>query len=94
MARPKQMYATKADLARIFGVTRPTVCSRVKGIETEIGKRYTQYAILGNLISIAVYADYEKNRKLLEDVNLRKHIEPFEMGNAGRYLESKGIVWK
>lgn len=94
MPKPKQMYATKADLVRIFGVTRPTVCNRVKGIEEEIGKRYNKYAILDNLISIGVYVDYEKYRKHLADKNLRKYIPPFELSESERYLEGRGIVWK
>lgn len=93
MARVKQMYATKADLTRIFGVTRPTVCSRVAGIEAEIGKRYNKYAIIDNLISIAVYADYEKYRKHLADKNLRKYVPLFEMSEAERYLDKKGVKW-
>ena len=39
------MYATKAEIARIFGVSPPTVYSRVAGIEKEIGQRYDRYAV-------------------------------------------------
>lgn len=91
MPKPKQMYATKAELARIFGITPPTVYSRVAGIEEQIGKRYNQYAILGNLISIAVFADYEKYRKHLADKNLSKYVPLFEMSEAERYLDKKGV---
>lgn len=80
-------YATKAQIARIFGVTPPTVYSRVEGIKQEIGKRYNRYAICENLISLAVYADYEKYRKRLADKNLRKTVPMFDMEEAGRYLE-------
>ena len=81
------MYATKASIARIFGVTQPTVYSRVAGIQKEIGKRYNRYAICDNLISLAVYADYEKYHKRLADKNLRKTVPAFDMIEAGRYLE-------
>ena len=81
------MYATKASIARIFGVTQPTVYSRVAGIQKEIGKRYNRYAICDNLISLAVYADYEKYHKRLADKNLRKTVPDFDMIEAGRYLE-------
>lgn len=93
MQKPKQMYATKADLTRIFGVSPMTVYRRVGEIEAEIGKRYNKYAIIGNLISIAVYADYEKYRKHLADKNLRKHVPLFEMSEAERYLDKKGVKW-
>ena len=82
-------YATKAQIARIFRVTPPTVYSRVEGIKQEIGKRYNRYAICENLISLAVYADYEKYRKRLADKNLRKTVPPFDMEEAKRYLEEK-----
>lgn len=80
-------YATKSQIARIFGVTPPTVYSRVEGIRKEIGKRYNRYAICGNLISLAVYADYEKYRKRLADKNLRKTVPDFDMAESKRYLE-------
>ena len=81
-------YATKSQIARIFGVTMPTVYSRVKGIEQEIGKRYNRYAICENLISLAVYADYEKYRKRLADANLRKTVPAFDIGEAEKYLSA------
>lgn len=80
------MYATKAQLSRIFGVTVQTVHSRVKEIQKEIGKRYNRYAICENLISVAVYADHEKYRKLLADKNLRKAVPPFDMEDAEAYI--------
>ncbi|MCI9227083.1 MAG: transposase family protein, partial [Dorea sp.] len=46
-------YRNKTDIAHIFGVSNPTVYRRVEGIKKEIGKRYNQYAILDNLISLA-----------------------------------------
>lgn len=80
-------YRNKADIAHIFGVSNPTVYRRVEGIKKEIGKRYNQYAILDNLISLAVYADYEKYHKQLEKKNLRKTVPPFDMYEARMYLE-------
>lgn len=80
-------YRNKTDIAHIFGVSNPTVYRRVEGIKKEIGKRYNQYAILDNLISLAVYADYEKNHKKLENRNLRKWVPPFDMYEAMMYLE-------
>lgn len=93
MPKPKQMYANKADLGRIFGVSPMTVYRRVQEIEKEIGKRYNKYAIIDNLISIAVFADYEKYRKHLADKNLRKYIPPFEISEVERYLDKRGVKW-
>lgn len=80
------MYANKAELARIFGVSRPTVCKRIEGIEDEIGKRYNEYAILDGLISVAVFADYEKYRNHLSNRNLRKYVPPFDKEAAEQYI--------
>lgn len=86
------MYANKTEIARIFGVSPPTVYSRVAGIREEIGKRYNPYAILDNLVSIEVYADYEKYHKRLNHKNLRKTVPPFSMAEAREYLvEEKQI---
>ena len=65
------MYANRKNLAALFGVTTQTVYRRVKGIEALIGERYNQYAVLDNLVSVAVYADYEKYHTRLEDKNLK-----------------------
>ena len=46
MAVANKKYRNKADVARIFGVSTPTVYRRVEGIKKEIGKRYNQYALL------------------------------------------------
>ena len=83
------MYATKANIARLFGVSPPTVSSRVAGIEKEIGKRYNKYAICDKLISLAVYVDYEKYHKRLADRNLRKTVPEFNMTEAKKYLEEE-----
>lgn len=86
------MYANKAEIARIFGVSPPTVYSRVAGIQQEIGKRYNPYAILENLVSIEVYADYEKYHKRLNHRNLRKTVPPFSMAEAREYLVEEGLL--
>jgi len=80
------MYATKTEIARIFGVTQPTVYSRIAGIEKEIGKRYNRHAICDKLVSLAVYLDYEKYHKYLTDKNLRKSVPAFDMTEAKSYL--------
>lgn len=87
MTVANKKYRSKTDIAHIFGVSNPTVYRRVEGIKKEIGKRYNQYAILDNLISLAVYADYEKYHKRLENKNLRKIVPPFDMYEAMVYLE-------
>ena len=84
------MYATKAEIARLFGVSPPTVYNRVAGIEKEIGKRYNRYAICDKLISLAVYVDYEKYHKRLADKNLRKTVPDFNLSEANRYIEEMG----
>ncbi len=87
MAVANKKYRNKTDVARIFGVSTPTVYRRVEGIKKEIGKRYNQYALLENLVSLAVYADYEKYHKRLANKNLRKIVPPFDMDEAMMYLE-------
>ena len=87
------MYANKAELARIFGISPMTVYRRVEEIQAEIGKRYNNYAILDNLVSIAVFADFEKYRKHLADKNLRKYVPIFEMSDAERYMDERGVRW-
>ncbi len=87
MSVNNKMYRNKTDIAHIFGVSNPTVYRRVEGIKKEIGKRYNRYAIVDNLVSLAVYADYEKYRKRLENKNLRKTVPPFDMYEAGMYLK-------
>lgn len=82
------MYLNKVNLARMFGVSAPTVYRRVEGIKKEIGGRYNRYAIVGNLISAEVFADYEKYHKRLNNKNLRKTIPPFDMEEAGTYLSN------
>lgn len=86
------MYATKAEIARMFGVSPPTVYSRVAGIEKEIGQRYNRYAVCDKLISLAVYVDYEKYHKRLADKNLRKSVPAFNMAEARKYLTERGVI--
>lgn len=86
------MYATKAKISRLFGISQPTVYNRVAGIQAEIGKRYNRYAVCEGLISLAVYVDYEKYRKRLADKNLRKTVPDFDLAEAKRYLEEIGAV--
>ena len=84
-------YATKAELCRCFSISQPTVAKRVKGIEEEIKRgRYNRYAIADGLISIAVFADYSKYHKRLNDKNLRRTVKPFCLREALEYLEVDG----
>ena len=83
------MYANKTNLAKLFGVSVPTVHRRVQGIEKLIGTRYNRYAILENLTSVAVYADYEKYHRQLEDKRLKKYVPPFDSKEAGTYMFMK-----
>ena len=55
------MYANRSELSRLFDVSRATVYRRVQGIEKLIGERYNAYAVLENLVSVAVLADYSKS---------------------------------
>lgn len=89
------MYANKKNLAALFGVTTQTVQRRVKGIEKLIGDRYNQYAILDNLVSVAVYADYEKYHKCLEDKLTKKYVPPFDMKEYIKLIDRvKGSVFR
>lgn len=90
MAACKKRYCNKTDIADTFSLSLPTVHRRVKGIEAEIGKRYNRYAIADNLISLAVFADYQKYHKRLGDKNLRKAVPPFDMDAALAYLGEVG----
>lgn len=84
-------YATKAELGRCFSISQPTVAKRVKGIEQEMKRgRYNQYAVADGLISIAVFADYSKYHKRLNDKNLRRTVKPFCLREALEYLEVDG----
>ena len=66
-----KMYVNKAELSRCFGISPPTVYKRVAGIEEEIKKgRYNRYAIADGLVSMAVFVDYRKYHKRLNDKNL------------------------
>lgn len=87
-----KVYANKVTIASIFHVTRQTVYRRVLEIEKEIGRRYNRYAILNDLVSIEVYADYEKYHKRLKDRNLRKTVPPFDMAEAREYLMEEGLL--
>ena len=80
-------YANKTEIAKLFGTSYNTVCRRERGIRKEIGKRYNQYAILGRLISVAVYADYEKYHEMLSTPHLRENVPQFSLIDAGEYLE-------
>lgn len=83
-----KMYVNKAELSRCFGVSPPTVYRRVAGIEEEIKKgRYNRYAIADGLVSVAVFVDYTKYQKRLNDRNLRKTVPPFNMQEAMEYLK-------
>ena len=82
-------YANKTEIAKLFGTSYNTVCRRERGIRKEIGKRYNQYAILGRLISVAVYADYEKYHEMLENPHLRENVPEFNLADAGRYLQKE-----
>lgn len=78
-----QLYANKADIARIFGIGRQTVYANLPGIEREMDAgRYNRYAILDGKINIAVFADYMKYRARLRDRNLRKTVPPFNLQMA------------
>lgn len=70
----------------MFDVSLATVARRVTGIEGEMGKRYNNYAVLDRLVSVAVYADYEKYHKLLDNKNTRKYVPDFNMQEAQRYI--------
>ena len=80
------MYRNKVQIARLFGISTPTVARRAKGIEEEIGKRYNDYAIIDGLISVAVFADYQKYHKRLADKNMRKYVPAFNMDEARSYM--------
>ena len=82
----KDMYANKSELSRLFDVSRATVYRRVQGIEKLIGDRYNAYAILENLVSVAVFADYSKYHTRLEDKNMKKYVPPFNIKEAGAYI--------
>lgn len=80
-------YMNKTELARCFGISSTTVYKRLAGIEEEIKKgRYNRYAIAEGLISAAVFADYAKYYKRLEDRNLRKTVPAFDINEARTYL--------
>ena len=87
-------YMNKAELSRCFGISPGTVYKRVSGIEEEIKRgRYNRYAIADGLVSAAVFADYAKYYKRLNDRNLRRTVPVFSKDEAKEYLmEMEGKV--
>lgn len=80
--RAGAVYVQMSDLAERYSICKDTVRDRKKGIEDEIESgRYPDNAILEDgklvLINELVFLDYIKNRKLLKNKNMRKHVKPF-----------------
>lgn len=87
------LYLSKSGIARLFNMCRPTVYKNVEGIEEQMKLgRYNQYAILDNKINIAVFADYLKYKKRLNDKNLKKYVPPFNLQLALVYLQPEEEV--
>lgn len=87
------LYLTKSGLAKLFSISRPTVYKYIDGIENQIKEgRYNQYAILDDKISIAVFADYYKYKKWLDDKNMKKYVPIFNLQAALDYLQPKEQV--
>lgn len=93
MQKVKQMYGNKTAIAKMFGISTQTVYRKLEGIQKQIGKRYNQYAIIDNLVSVAVFADYYLYEKHLEDKNLSKCVPNFEIEAATRYFDKRGMTW-
>lgn len=84
-------YATVSELSRAFNRSRPTVYKRIEGIKKQIEKgRYNRYAIVGNLISVAVFLDFEKYKDMLADKNASKYTPIFSRAEAMEYIELRG----
>ena len=80
-------YATITEISKSLGISKNTVYVRKKGIEEWIKKgRYSPYAISGRLISMAVFLDYEKYRKMLADKNAKKYVPVFDEKVVRKYL--------
>ena len=79
-------YANAKELAYIMGLSYSTVRQRLKLIRNEMGGRYNQYAIVGNLIAIPVFVDAHKYHELLEDPRTHDVAPAFDEELAKAYL--------
>ena len=75
-------YMPKQQLADEFHISKSTVYSRMKEIESEINNgRYSNYAIIndGNivLVNVLVFIDYLTYRRRLLEKNARKYVPEF-----------------
>lgn len=82
------LYQSKSGIARTFDISRSTVYRYFDEIREQIKRgRYNSYAILDNKISVAVFADYLKYRKLLKDKYARRYVPDFNMSDSIKYLQ-------
>ncbi len=89
-------YLTMSQLAERFGnVTKQTVRSRIRGLQAEIGKRYSDNVIIqdGKLVLVNQYAylDYMKNRAMLKDKTARKYLKPYSPAEWARAMGHTAI---
>lgn len=74
-------YATRAQLAHDFKLSLGTVDTRIEEIERE-AERYGEYAVIrgDGLVRVnqLAFLDYLKNKKRLDERNLRKSVPAYD----------------
>ena len=83
-------YMLQKTLADYFGLSLATVQARLKEIDSLIGHRYHDTAVIrdGNLVlaNVLAFIDYEMYRKRLLNPATAKYVPPFDPVNIRRDL--------
>lgn len=83
-------YMLQKNLADYFGLSLATVQSRLKEIDSLIGNRYHDTAVIrdGNLVlaNVLAFIDYEMYRQRLLNPTTAKYVPPFDPVNIRQDL--------
>jgi hypothetical protein len=86
-----RMFLRKAELAKEMNCSQGKINKMIPGVQEQIRKgRYSPYAISGDLYSFAVFVDYNKYRKDLEDPIKSKYVpefRPYEIADLAGYCQ-------
>lgn len=77
-------YMSKKQLGWELGYKETTIGKLCKGLQSEIGKRYSPYVVADNRYNFFAMVDYLKWRPLLEDESKRKDVPPFDPDEVAR----------
>ncbi len=77
------IYQTKAGLAKTFSLSRTSIYNWLPEFEDVVKSgRYGSYAILGDRINVAAFADFLKYRNRFKQKNARKYVPVFNLNEA------------